>query len=117
MGPVAFALSVEPWNSTRPATADGSDGPSHQDPRFNLHRQAGAIAPGAFGNVVTLGSFAAIAVDASFGPVLPGDLLVASPNPGYAMVSSDPLPGTLVGKALGTLDFGTGQVAVLVKGD
>ena len=117
LGPIAFALKVEASTFVAPVAADGTT-PQVRDPQgFNLHRQEGAIAPGAFGSVVTLGSFAAIAVDASFGAVMPGDLLVASPNPGYAMVSSDPLPGTLIGKALGGLDFGTGQVAVIVKGD
>lgn len=117
LGPVACAINVETSTLPAPVTANGTESSTGVLPRFDLHRQAGAIAPGAYGSVVTLGSFATLDVDASFGPVLPGDLLVASPNPGYAMVSNDPLPGTLIGKALGALAMGTGQVAVIVKGD
>ncbi len=76
---------------------------------------ASAIAPGEYLTVVTLGSFKAIKVDASFGAIEPGDLLVASTNPGYAMVSHDPKVGTVIGKALEGLDSGTGIIAVLIS--
>jgi hypothetical protein len=53
-------------------------------------------------------------VDAGFGSIRPGDLLVSSPTPGYAMRAADPLPGTVIGKALEPLDSGTGSIRMLV---
>ncbi|MBN1535717.1 MAG: hypothetical protein JW908_03210 [Anaerolineales bacterium] len=73
-----------------------------------------AIQPGEYLTVVTLGAYKMIKVDASFGAINPGDLLVASSNPGYAMVSHDPKVGTVIGKALESLDSGTGTIAVLI---
>jgi len=73
-----------------------------------------AIAPGEYLTVVTLGSFKGIKVDASYEAIAPGDLLVASPNPGYAMRAIDPAPGTIIGKALGALESGTGVIPVVV---
>jgi hypothetical protein len=74
----------------------------------------GAIAPGEYLTVVTLGAYKAIKVDASYGAIVPGDLLVASPNPGYAMRAASPNPGTIIGKALGALPSGTGVIPVIV---
>jgi hypothetical protein len=63
-----------------------------------------------------------VKVDASFGPVQIGDLLVTSSTPGYAM-RSEPVtvgsasihqPGTLIGKALEPLAGGQGEVLVLL---
>ena len=76
-----------------------------------------AIGPGEYLSVVTLGSFKAIKVDASYGPIRPGDLLVSSPNPGHAMRGDKPSPGTVIGKALGELEQGTGVLPVLVTLD
>jgi hypothetical protein len=73
-----------------------------------------AIAPGEYLTVVTLGSFKAIKVDASYGASAPGDLLVASSNPGYAMRAASPAPGTIIGKALGALESGAGVIPVIV---
>ena len=53
-------------------------------------------------------------VDAAWGAIAPGDLLVSSPTPGHAMRSSDPLPGTVIGKALEPLAEGNGTILVLV---
>jgi hypothetical protein len=72
------------------------------------------IAPGEYLTLVTLGAFKAIKVDASYGKIAPGDLLAASPNPGYAMRAVSPEPGTVVGKALGALESGTGVIPVMV---
>jgi hypothetical protein len=72
------------------------------------------IAPGGHLGVVTLGAFRAIKVDASYGAIQPGDLLIASPNPGYAMRGDEPAVGSVIGKALGALESGTGLIAVLV---
>ena len=74
-----------------------------------------SIAPGQYMTIVTLGAFKAIKVDASYGAINPGDLLVASPNPGYAMrAPASPKPGTIIGKALGALSSGTGVIPVMV---
>jgi hypothetical protein len=61
-------------------------------------------------------------VDASYGSVAAGDLLVTSATPGYAM-RSEPVkvgevqmhrPGTLIGKALEPLADGKGEILVLL---
>jgi hypothetical protein len=63
-----------------------------------------------------------IKVDATYGAIRPGDLLVTSPTPGYAM-RSKPMkvagqnlhrPGTLLGKALEALPSGKGEILVLL---
>jgi len=48
------------------------------------------------------------------GPIRVGDLLTTSSIPGYAMRASEPLPGTILGKALEPLEEGTGVILVLV---
>ncbi len=53
-------------------------------------------------------------VDAAYGAIRPGDMLVSSPNPGHAMRAHDPRPGTIIGKALGSLESGTGLIRVVV---
>jgi len=53
-------------------------------------------------------------VDATFGAIRPGILLVTSPTPGHAMRADAPLPGTTLGKALEPLENGTGTINVLV---
>jgi len=64
----------------------------------------------------------AVKVDASYGPIAVGDLLVTSPTSGYAMRST-PVdlggvqihrPGTLVGKALEPLASGQGEILMLL---
>jgi len=63
-----------------------------------------------------------VKVDASYGAIAIGDLLVASPTAGYAM-KSKPIkvggrmmhrPGTLVGKALEAMPDGKGEILVLL---
>ncbi len=63
-----------------------------------------------------------IKVDATYGAIKAGDLLVTSPTPGHAMLSK-PMkigkqllhrPGTLVGKALEGLPNGRGEILVLL---
>jgi len=73
-----------------------------------------SIQPGQYLSIVTLGAYKAIKVDASYGAIQPGDLLVASPNPGYAMKATNPQPGTIIGKALAPWVSGTGTIPVLV---
>jgi hypothetical protein len=61
-------------------------------------------------------------VDATSAPIHAGDLLTTSDNPGYAMKSQQVniggveiyRPGTTLGKAMGSLDSGTGTIEVLV---
>jgi hypothetical protein len=53
-------------------------------------------------------------VDAGYGAIWPSDLLVTSATPGHAMRTGSPLPGTIIGKALETLEEGTGTIRVLV---
>ena len=76
-----------------------------------------SILTGEYVNVVTSGTFGWINVDASSASIAPGDLLVSSSNPGLAMVSTAPSPGTVIGKALGTLEEGAGTIPVLVTLD
>jgi hypothetical protein len=53
-------------------------------------------------------------VSAENGPIRPGDLLVTSSRPGYAMKGTDrsQMLGAVIGKALGHLDSGTGVIEV-----
>lgn len=55
-----------------------------------------------------------VKVDASYGAIAAGDLLVASPTPGHAMRIANPQPGTVVGKALEAKESGTGLILMLV---
>jgi len=49
------------------------------------------------------------------GPIHIGDLLVTSSTSGHAMRASEvPAPGTIIGKALGSLERGSGVIEVLV---
>ena len=67
-------------------------------------------------------SVARIKVDASYGAIKRGDLLTTSPTPGHAM-KAEPVevggveihrPGTIIGKALESLDSGQGLIEVFV---
>lgn len=81
------------------------------------------IRPGAYLSVVTLGAYEAVKVDASAGPIRPGDLLATSASPGRsgkaAQLTLEGVEftpaGTVVGKALGSLDSGTGTIPVFVS--
>jgi hypothetical protein len=55
--------------------------------------------------------------DASFGPIEPGDLLTTSDTPGHAMKATDAdrSHGTVIGKAMSSLEEGQGLVLVLVN--
>jgi len=53
-------------------------------------------------------------VDASYAAIKPGDLLTTSDTPGHAMKATNPVIGTILGKALEPLDAGTGTIEVLV---
>lgn len=53
-------------------------------------------------------------VSAENGPIHPGNLLVTSSTPGRAMRDDHPAVGTVLGKAMGSLETGTGTIDVLV---
>jgi hypothetical protein len=53
-------------------------------------------------------------VDAGYGSVRPGDLLVTSPTPGHAMRAHEAAAGTILGKAAESLETGTGTIRILV---
>ncbi len=55
-----------------------------------------------------------VKADAKYGAIRRGDLLTTSPTEGHAMVASDPKLGTIVGKALESLESGTGEIKVMV---
>jgi hypothetical protein len=56
-----------------------------------------------------------VKASAEAGPIRPGDRLVASATPGHAMRSTKDAPvGTVIGKALSSLESGTGMVRMLV---
>jgi len=56
-----------------------------------------------------------VKVSAENGPIAPGDLLVASATAGHAMRAGDnPALGTVIGKALGSLDKDSGTILMLV---
>ena len=54
-------------------------------------------------------------VDAATGAIEVGDVLVSSSTLGYAMrANGTPVPGTVIAKALESLDGGTATIRVLV---
>jgi hypothetical protein len=53
-------------------------------------------------------------VDAGYGAIRVGDLLTTSATAGHAMRAPEAIPGTIIGKALESLDTGTGLIKVLV---
>jgi len=88
------------------------------DPSLRL---AGGI-PNGEGVPLAIAGRVVCKVDASFGPIAPGDLLTTSPNPGHAM-RADLIdiggvqihrPGTILGKALEACEEGTSLIQVLV---
>ena len=68
------------------------------------------------GRMVTLGAFAHCKVDAGIAPISAGDLLTTSPTRGHAqkVLEQEKGAGTIVGKALASLDGGRGKIPVLV---
>ena len=122
LGPISNALALGPELATPPEQATPVEG---EAPRLMAERPAptprvlrieGAIRPGGYGNVVTLGAFRALKVDARFGAIRAGDLLVASPELGFAMADPDPRTGTVIGKALASWSQGQGEIPVMVGG-
>ena len=63
---------------------------------------------------VALSGIVKCKVDASYGPIQVGDLLTTSPTTGFAMKAQNAAPGTILGKALDSLDSGTGLIEILI---
>lgn len=78
--------------------------------------QEGSIADGDRPVAMTGRVYAWVDADAN-GPIQPGDLLTTSNNPGHAMKATDRdlAFGTVVGKAMTSLDSGQGLVLMLVR--
>jgi hypothetical protein len=75
------------------------------------------LGAGGFDHDVALAGRVYCNVDATYGPVAPGDLLTTSPTGGYAMVVKDHgrAQGAILGKAMENLPEGAkGQILVLV---
>jgi hypothetical protein len=68
------------------------------------------------GLMVTLGAFSHCKVDADIAPIAVGDLLTTSPTRGHAQKVLEPQKavGSIVGKALASLEKGKGKIPVLV---
>jgi hypothetical protein len=63
---------------------------------------------------LAVGGVVPVKVSAENGPIRPGDLLVTSATPGYAMKAGpNPPQGTVIGKALEGLEAGTGLIKML----
>ena len=63
---------------------------------------------------VAMGSVVEVRVDAGYGAIRSGDLLVTSPAQAAAMRATTAEPGTILGKALEPLESGLGTIRVLV---
>jgi hypothetical protein len=82
------------------------------DPGFVLGHPLEGKTPGTIPLAMTGG--VPVQVSAENGPIRPGDLLVASAIPGYAMrAGPNPPQGTIIGKALEKWDVGTGVIKML----
>jgi hypothetical protein len=94
-----FATAVIGVYSTQPALLGGA--PDQNDPLAGIPVAITGIVP--------------CKVSAENGAIKRGDLLVTAGLPGYAMrAGSNPPQGTVLGKAMGQLDAGTGVIQVLV---
>ena len=80
-----------------------------------LMGQKGSVADGEY--PVALTGRVWCLVDASYGPIQPGDLLTTSNTPGHAMKATDRerAYGAVIGKAMTSLESGKGLVLVLVN--
>jgi hypothetical protein len=64
--------------------------------------------------LVAMGGTAACKVDATLGNIAVGDLLASASAPGRAMRADNPMPGTIIGKAMEPMPAGQGTIKVLV---
>ncbi len=106
-------LVMDEWDSLRPCER-AEDGTVVGVAAARAGVLAGRRVFGAEQAAVVVSGVAWMKVDAGYGAVARGDLLVASPTRGHAMRADDPPAGTVVGKALGALADGAGLVRVVV---
>jgi hypothetical protein len=92
--------------------------PTIDDTTGTVHMDTGAtkVNTNSYGTLATDGTVPAVKVTAANGPIHVGDLLVTSDSPGVAMKAdlSKAITGTVIGKALGNLERGTGTMPVLI---
>lgn len=108
--PGHLVVSEEPYDKKVAGVISGAGG---VQPGM-LMGQSGTLADG--GSPVALTGRVYCWADASGGAIRTGDLLTTSPTPGHAMKAADPgrSHGTVIGKAMTSLDTGRGLVLVLV---
>jgi hypothetical protein len=105
--PGKFLKSAEPYSTS--VTGIYSTKPGTVGRRQTMPKSPDEVPMAMLGIVPTK-------VSAENGPIKPGDLLVTSSKIGYAMKGTDRsrMLGAVVGKALGSLDSGTGVIEVVV---
>jgi len=105
--PSKFLKSTEPYSTG--VTGIYSTKPGTVGRRQTTPKSADEIPMAVIGIVPTK-------VSAENGPIRPQDLLVSSSIPGYAMKGTDRnrMLGAVIGKAMGSLDSGTGMIEVMV---
>jgi len=107
-----LALDPERPGSLRPAQSIGDPGvvgiaagPTRPSPEGG---------PGSLEAAVLTFGVVTVKVDAGFGAIRAGDLLVSSRTPGHAMRAIEVQAGTILGKALEPLEVGSGTIRVLL---
>jgi len=85
-------------------------------PEFKEGTDPNKVQDQQMGLMVTLGAFSHCKVDADIAPIAVGDLLTTSPTRGHAQKVLEPekAVGSIVGKALASLEKGKGKIPVLV---
>ncbi|MCL4708994.1 hypothetical protein KJ068_27860 [bacterium] len=109
----AKEASRNPYDPESPGLAGVVSGAGGINPGITL-TQEGMLEGGQ--NVALSGRVYALATAAN-GPIKPGDLLTTSEVPGHAMKATDVSRshGTIIGKAMSSLENGEGLVLVLVN--
>jgi hypothetical protein len=107
--PGQLKMSTEAYDTRVAGIVSGAGG---INPGVTLRQQSLSLGDQ---NVALVGRVYCL-VDASYGPIQPGDLLTTSDTPGYAMKVKDmsKAQGALIGKAMTSLSEGKGLVLVLV---
>ncbi|MCA9756923.1 MAG: hypothetical protein KDA27_14050 [Candidatus Eisenbacteria bacterium] len=108
--PGHLTLCTQPYDRRVAGVVSGAGG---VEPGLTM-RQEGVTQAG---HAVALTGRAYALATASGGPIAPGDLLTTSSVPGHAMKANDleRSPGAVIGKAMSSLESGTGLVLVLVN--
>lgn len=105
-----MGVVAQKWVPADPNAAPGSKAST------GYVSDATVIQPGEYMTVVSSGAYKTLKVDASNGPIHAGDLLTTSSTPGVAMKVTNKMDafGAVIGKAMGNLESGSGEIAVLV---